>query len=266
MGPLRRLSRPGLHRGTPRTLLTSHTPNGAVEHHPLAPSSGRARNRPRPAHRPSALRTPRLLRTEVLAGLVVALALIPEAISFSIIAGVDPRVGLFASFTMAVTIAIVGGRPAMISAATGAVALVIAPLVREHGLDYLIAAVHPRPASSRSCSALARRGRADALHPAQRHGRLRQRAGDPDLHGPGPAPDRRAVAGLPAGRRRAGDHGRAAAADHGGPGAAGRDRRAHRGHGGRRRSTCRPSATRASCRTSLPIARPAATCRSPWTR
>ncbi|NEW26777.1 SulP family inorganic anion transporter [Nocardia cyriacigeorgica] len=89
----------------------------------------------------AALRSPRLLRTEVLAGLVVALALIPEAISFSIIAGVDPRVGLFASFTMAVTIAIVGGRRAMISAATGAVALVIAPVVREHGLDYLIATV-----------------------------------------------------------------------------------------------------------------------------
>ncbi|KWX20983.1 sulfate permease [Mycolicibacterium wolinskyi] len=89
----------------------------------------------------SALKTPRRLRTEVLAGLVVALALIPEAISFSIIAGVDPRVGLFASFTMAVTIAIVGGRPAMISAATGAVALVVAPLVHSHGLDYLIAAV-----------------------------------------------------------------------------------------------------------------------------
>jgi SulP family sulfate permease len=81
------------------------------------------------------------MRTEVLAGLVVALALIPEAISFSIIAGVDPRVGLFASFTMAVTIAVVGGRPAMISAATGAIALVIAPLAREHGVDYLIAAV-----------------------------------------------------------------------------------------------------------------------------
>jgi SulP family sulfate permease len=77
----------------------------------------------------------------VLAGLVVALALIPEAISFSIIAGVDPRVGLFASFTMAVTIAFTGGRPGMISAATGAVALVIAPLVREHGLEYLIATV-----------------------------------------------------------------------------------------------------------------------------
>ena len=88
-----------------------------------------------------ALRSPRRLRTEVLAGLVVALALIPEAISFSIIAGVDPRVGLFASFTMAVSIAFVGGRPAMISAATGAIALVIAPVVREHGMDYLIATV-----------------------------------------------------------------------------------------------------------------------------
>lgn len=87
------------------------------------------------------LRNPRRLRTEVLAGLVVALALIPEAISFSIIAGVDPRVGLFASFTMAVSIAFLGGRPAMISAATGAVALVIAPVMREHGMDYLIATV-----------------------------------------------------------------------------------------------------------------------------
>ncbi len=89
----------------------------------------------------AALRSPRRLKTEVLAGLVVALALIPEAISFSIIAGVDPRVGLFASFTMAVTIAFTGGRPAMISAATGAIALVIAPLVREYGLDYLVATV-----------------------------------------------------------------------------------------------------------------------------
>ncbi|WP_104181345.1 SulP family inorganic anion transporter [Arthrobacter sp. B0490] len=87
------------------------------------------------------LRSPRRLRTEVLAGLVVALALIPEAIAFSVIAGVDPRLGLFASFTMAVTIAFVGGRPAMISAATGAVALVIAPLVDSHGVDHVIAAV-----------------------------------------------------------------------------------------------------------------------------
>jgi SulP family sulfate permease len=91
--------------------------------------------------KPEWLSSPRVLRTEVLAGLVVALALIPEAISFSILAGVDPKIGLFASFTMAVTIAFTGGRPAMISAATGAIALVIAPLVREHGLSYLIAAV-----------------------------------------------------------------------------------------------------------------------------
>ncbi|WP_374108532.1 SulP family inorganic anion transporter [Isoptericola sp. S6320L] len=88
-----------------------------------------------------ALRSPRILKTEVLAGLVVALALIPEAIAFSIIAGVDPRLGLFASFTMAVSIAFLGGRPAMISAATGAVALVIAPVARDHGIDYLIATV-----------------------------------------------------------------------------------------------------------------------------
>ncbi|MGB1583624.1 MAG: SulP family inorganic anion transporter [Solirubrobacterales bacterium] len=80
------------------------------------------------------------LRIELLAGLVVALALIPEAISFSIIAGVDPRVGLFASFTMAVSIAIIGGRPAMISAATGAMALVVVSLVKDHGVEYLLAA------------------------------------------------------------------------------------------------------------------------------
>ncbi|MFH8990831.1 SulP family inorganic anion transporter [Streptomyces sp. NPDC017940] len=91
--------------------------------------------------KPGWLNDPKVWRTEVLAGLVVALALIPEAISFSIIAGVDPATGLYASFTMAVVISIVGGRRAMISAATGAVALVIAPLNREHGLGHLIAAV-----------------------------------------------------------------------------------------------------------------------------
>ncbi|GAB2771188.1 SulP family inorganic anion transporter [Nocardioides salsibiostraticola] len=89
----------------------------------------------------NALRSPKMLRTEVLAGLVVALALIPEAIAFSIIVGVDPRIGLFASFTMAVSIAFLGGRPAMISAATGAIALVLAPLFQEYGYDYLIATV-----------------------------------------------------------------------------------------------------------------------------
>lgn len=91
---------------------------------------------------PDRLRLPaaNVLRIELLAGLVVALALIPEAISFSIIAGVDPRVGLFASFTMAVAIAFTGGRPAMISAATGAMALVVVSLVAEHGVEYLLAA------------------------------------------------------------------------------------------------------------------------------
>ena len=77
---------------------------------------------------------------DLLAGLVVALALIPEAIAFSIIAGVDPKVGLYASFSIAIVTAIAGGRPGMISAATGAMALLMVTLVREHGLEYLLAA------------------------------------------------------------------------------------------------------------------------------
>jgi SulP family sulfate permease len=79
-------------------------------------------------------------RADLLSGLVVALALIPEALSFSIIAGVDPKVGLYASFTIAIIIAFSGGRPGMISAATGAMALVLVPLVRDHGVEYLFAA------------------------------------------------------------------------------------------------------------------------------
>lgn len=80
------------------------------------------------------------IRGDILAGIVVALALIPEAIAFSIIAGVDPKVGLYASFCIAVIIAIVGGRPGMISAATGAMALLMVTLVKDHGLEYLLAA------------------------------------------------------------------------------------------------------------------------------
>lgn len=80
------------------------------------------------------------IRANLLAGMVVALALIPEAIAFSIIAGVDPKVGLYASFSMTVVIAFAGGRPGMISAATGAMALVMVTLVKEHGLQYLLAA------------------------------------------------------------------------------------------------------------------------------
>ena len=85
--------------------------------------------------------SPAIWRTEILAAMVVGIALIPEAISFSVIADVDPRVGLFASFTMAVTISIVGGRRAMISAATGSTALVLASLSKKYGVDYLVAAV-----------------------------------------------------------------------------------------------------------------------------
>jgi sulfate permease, SulP family len=80
------------------------------------------------------------IRNDVLAGMVVALALIPEAIAFSIIAGVDPKVGLYASFCIAIVIAFIGGRSGMISAATGAMALVMVTLVKEHGLEYLLAA------------------------------------------------------------------------------------------------------------------------------
>ncbi|ELI8102978.1 SulP family inorganic anion transporter [Yersinia enterocolitica] len=80
------------------------------------------------------------IRGDVLAGIVVALALIPEAIAFSIIAGVDPKVGLYAAFSIAVIIAFVGGRPGMISSATGAMALLMVTLVKEHGLEYLLAA------------------------------------------------------------------------------------------------------------------------------
>ena len=79
-------------------------------------------------------------RADILAGIVVALALIPEAIGFSIIAGIDPRVGLYASFSIAVIISLVGGRPGMISAATAAIAVLVVPLVKDHGVEYLFAA------------------------------------------------------------------------------------------------------------------------------
>ncbi len=80
------------------------------------------------------------IRNDVLAGIVVALALIPEALAFSLIAGVDPQVGLYAAFVIAVVSAIAGGRPGMISAATGAIALLVVALVKDHGVQYLFAA------------------------------------------------------------------------------------------------------------------------------
>lgn len=89
----------------------------------------------------AALRNPRILVREVLAGLVIALAMIPGSIAFAFIVGVDPKAGLYSSFVMAVAIAFLGGRPAMITGSTGAVALAIAPVMKTHGFDYLIATV-----------------------------------------------------------------------------------------------------------------------------
>lgn len=89
----------------------------------------------------TAFKRPRLLTTEVLAGIVTTLALVPEVISFSIIAGVDPKVSLIASVVLAISMSILGGRPAMVTAAAGAIALVVAPLVREHGAEYLLPTV-----------------------------------------------------------------------------------------------------------------------------
>jgi SulP family sulfate permease len=146
----------------------SPSPDSAAESHPTAESTPAAAPPERPNRRTDSAEPPDgtnppartarsaralarralaavpaagVLRTEVLSGLVVGLALIPEAISFSVIAGVDPRIGLFSACTMAMTIAFAGGRPAMISASTGAVALVVAPITREYGLGYLITTV-----------------------------------------------------------------------------------------------------------------------------
>ena len=123
------------------------------------------------------------IRGDLLAGIVVALALIPEAIAFSIIAGVDPKVGLYASFSIAVIIAITGGRPGMISAATAATAVLMVTLVKDHGLEYLLAATVLAGLLQIGAGRVQTR-----LHHALcleiGDDRLRQRAGDPDLHGP----------------------------------------------------------------------------------
>lgn len=89
----------------------------------------------------TALRSPRLLSIEVLAGVMTTLALIPEVISFSVVAGVDPQVSLVASVVLAVSMSFLGGRPAMVTAAAGSVALVVAPLVKDHGVQYLLPTV-----------------------------------------------------------------------------------------------------------------------------
>ena len=85
--------------------------------------------------------TPRRLRIELLAGLTVALALVPEAVAFAFVAGVHPLVGLYAAFMVGLITAVIGGRPGMISGATGALAVVMVALVADHGVEYLFATV-----------------------------------------------------------------------------------------------------------------------------
>ncbi len=136
---------------------------------------------------------------DLLAGTVVALALIPEAIAFSIIAGVDPKLGLYASFWIAIVTAITGGRPAMISAATGATALVMVTLVRDHGVDYLFAAT-VLTGVVQIIARFLRAGRPDALRLALGRHRLRQCARHPDLPGADAGTDRHGLAGLCDGR------------------------------------------------------------------
>ena len=94
-----------------------------------------------PASVLGALRSPKLLTVEVLGGLVTAFALIPESLSFAIVAGLDPMMGLYAAFTMACVTAVLGGRPGMVSGAAGSIALVVFPVARDHGVEYLLATV-----------------------------------------------------------------------------------------------------------------------------
>ena len=167
------------------------------------------------------------VRGDLLAGIVVALALIPEAIAFSIIAGVDPKVGLYASFCIAVLTAIFGGRPGMISAATAATALLMVTLVKEHGLQYLLAATVLTGVLQVIAGALRSRHH-HALRLALGDDRLRERAGDPHLHGAVAGVQRRGRDGLCDGRRGARDHLPAAARHQGGAVAARRHHRADR--------------------------------------
>lgn len=143
-------------------------------------------------------------RADVLAGIVVALALIPEALAFSIIAGVDPKVGLYSAFSIAVVSAIAGGRPAMISAATGAVALVIVSLVKNHGVEYVLAAGILGGVLQIGAGLL----RLDGLmrFVSRSHHRLRQRIGDSHFHGAVATTARRSALRLRDGRRRSRNH------------------------------------------------------------
>ena len=176
---------------------------------------------------PAVIRAPKLLVRETLAGIITALALIPEVISFSFISGVDPKVAIVASITLGLVMSVLGGRPAMVTAAAGSVALVIGPMVKQYGVGY-----HPslHPAGRRHPDRLRRPGPcpAHAFCPALGDDRLRQCAGHSHFLRAGSARLQRAVDRLsvvrPDHRDRSGD----AARHRGHTCAAGRGRRGHR--------------------------------------
>ena len=117
------------------------------------------------------LRQPRLLVRETLAGVVTAPALIPEVISFSVIAGVDPKVSLIASVVLCPAMSFLGGRPAMVTAAAGSVALVIGPMVHQHGVQYILPAVGAGRDDSDPVWCIGN-GTSDAIHPYGRDDRI----------------------------------------------------------------------------------------------
>ena len=176
---------------------------------------------------PAVIRAPKLLVRETLAGIITALALIPEVISFSFISGVDPKVAIVASITLGLVMSVLGGRPAMVTAAAGSVALVIGPMVKQYGVGYILpcillaGAIQIAFGVTGPCPA-------DAFRPALGDDRLRQCAGHPHFLRAGSARLQRAVDRLsvvrPDHRDRSGD----AAHHRGHSGAAGRGRRGHR--------------------------------------
>ena len=123
----------------------------------------------------SVLSSPNLLVRESLAGIVTALALIPEVISFSFVSGVDPKVALVSSIVLCLVMSVLGGRPAMVTAAAGSIALVIGPMVKLHGVGYILPTII-LAGIIQIVFGLARPGAADALHPALGDDRFCQRA------------------------------------------------------------------------------------------
>ncbi len=173
------------------------------------------------------LRSPAVLVRETLAGLVTALALIPEVISFSFITGVDPKTALIASVVLGLVMSVLGGRTAMVTAAAGSIALVVGPMVKVHGVGYILPAIILAGVIQIAFGA-GRPRAADALRSPLGDDRFCECARHSDLCSAGASRPQRALAGLSAVRAVGGDHPDHAALHRGGAGAAGGDRRRHR--------------------------------------